>query len=538
MLLSDRLVLTCAHVVKQMGTDKPEERIGIEFIGLPGRQSGVASVVADGWFPERPDQCGDIALLELDCPVPERVSVPLRNMSLRDKDVKAQGYPHGAQVRSEWAELRAVGPGGPNDEWVQLVPRSPVGPRVRRGFSGAGVLDEATNDVVGIVVAAWTTEKSDASYMIPMDTVAAYLPPMASLVAGDAATDRGLVDIAERRLVEVSGGREDTDDTRVRQTVRVVSGWLRPTAPSMAGNVVGPAGAERSAALATVVSLADPVSRKRLPADVVSTVPPELILPTRSVDLAIDATGQTTEQVAVRIAERIGLDTTGADLVARVVPAAAALFLVVDSVDDAATPESLQKNLLGPIAAAAPRCGGKLVLGSRAELLPGVAIMYVDGTATERLDRLEIAIADVDAAERSARMRYAEVALRIANTPKPSTRSAELSIVAYVLRAAARIDEAMLAKAERAAARHLREARDLVSQLDALLNRRDQLRGLLDAYRTRAAGPLVEDAELSRLYRAARDALWRAPCDLDDAQAAVDSYLDAVRRRLAEGREQ
>jgi hypothetical protein len=534
-LLSDRLVLTCAHVVRQGPADEPAERIGIEFVGLPGQPRGGASVMAGHWIPAREDQCGDVALLELDRPVAARVSAPLRNVSTRNKDVKVQGYPHGVRARSEWALATTVGPCGPEDEWVQLIPRSPVGPWVRRGFSGAGVLDEATGDIVGIVVAK---EGSDTAYMIPMDTVAVYLSPVASLVAGDAAADPAFVTKVEDRLNEMSGDRDDVDGSGVRQAARALGDRLRQAAPGTVLNVVGPAEAERSTALAMVVSFSDPVSRRRLPAEAVSSVPSDLVLPARSVDLAIDATGQTTQQLAMRIAERIGFDSAGAGLVDRVVPAAAALFLVVDSADDAATPDSLLRDLLGPVAAAVPHSGGKLVVGSRTELLPGPAVMYVGGVSRERLDRLDKAVADAAAAVRLARERHAEVAPRVTGAPDPgklSTASAKLSIVAHGLRAADRVDEAALADGERAAARLLRDARELFDRLNALLDRRNELRRLLDAYKERTTGPLVEDPELARLYRAARDALWQAPCGLDDAQDTVHRYTDAVRHRRGEG---
>lgn len=62
------------------------------------------------------------------------------------------------------------------------------------------------------------------------------------------------------------------------------------------------------------------------------------------------------------------------------------------------------------------------------------------------------------------------------------------------------------------------------------LERRDDLRGLLGAYRTRAArGGLAEDAAITALFRTAHDALWAAPCDLDAAEHLVERYLHEVR---------
>src|SRR5262249_43118478 len=60
---------------------------------------------------------------------------------------------------------------------------------------------------------------------------------------------------------------------------------------------------------------------------------------------------------------------------------------------------------------------------------------------------------------------------------------------------------------------------------------RDELRGLLDAYRAKA-GRLgaAEDAALDASYRHAHDLLWTAPCDLAAASAAVTGYQQAVLR--------
>ena len=63
----------------------------------------------------------------------------------------------------------------------------------------------------------------------------------------------------------------------------------------------------------------------------------------------------------------------------------------------------------------------------------------------------------------------------------------------------------------------------------ALLDRRAELRGLLDAYQAKAARlGAAEDTELGKLYAQAHDLLWTAPCDLAAAAAAVTSYQEAI----------
>lgn len=66
----------------------------------------------------------------------------------------------------------------------------------------------------------------------------------------------------------------------------------------------------------------------------------------------------------------------------------------------------------------------------------------------------------------------------------------------------------------------------------ALLGRRRELRGRLDAYRVKAAQlRLTEDAEISARYQEAHDLLWTAPCDLRAATMALNRYQQAIAAR-------
>jgi len=63
----------------------------------------------------------------------------------------------------------------------------------------------------------------------------------------------------------------------------------------------------------------------------------------------------------------------------------------------------------------------------------------------------------------------------------------------------------------------------------AAMAQRDELRGLLGAYKAKAARlGAVEDPGLAERYDRARDLLWTAPCDLPAAEAAVAGYQQAV----------
>jgi hypothetical protein len=82
---------------------------------------------------------------------------------------------------------------------------------------------------------------------------------------------------------------------------------------------------------------------------------------------------------------------------------------------------------------------------------------------------------------------------------------------------------------EEQAAAVARGCRDAERQATELTDRRDELRGLLDAYQARAAKlGGAEDRELDARYDRAHDLLWTAPCDLRAAADAVTGYQQAV----------
>ena len=63
----------------------------------------------------------------------------------------------------------------------------------------------------------------------------------------------------------------------------------------------------------------------------------------------------------------------------------------------------------------------------------------------------------------------------------------------------------------------------------AAIDKRDELRGLLRAYKAKAARlGAAEDADLARRHEQAHDLLWTAPCDLVAAEAAVTAYQRAI----------
>ena len=75
----------------------------------------------------------------------------------------------------------------------------------------------------------------------------------------------------------------------------------------------------------------------------------------------------------------------------------------------------------------------------------------------------------------------------------------------------------------------LANARQVAAANRRPLDRRNELRGLLDAYHAKAVDSgRAEEVELAEMHRDAHDALWSAPCDLAAAEVAVRQYVAAV----------
>jgi len=70
----------------------------------------------------------------------------------------------------------------------------------------------------------------------------------------------------------------------------------------------------------------------------------------------------------------------------------------------------------------------------------------------------------------------------------------------------------------------------VVERNRSMLRERDDLRGLVQAYRDKAAAAgAAERPEFDEAFRRAKALLWSAPCDLDAARSEVATYQALVR---------
>ncbi|MGW6528299.1 VMAP-C domain-containing protein [Streptomyces venezuelae] len=179
-LVTERHVLTCAHVVRDHGRHPvavtfPHHR---ELAPVHATVSGT-----DDWQ-GRHDDPGDLAVLELDGPVPlapAEFAAPGDAYGEPRPRLIVYGFPRGydegtiAEYRATAAQLIA-------SEWVQLEAWSAHGQRLAPGFSGAAVALADTGRVVGMLSAADGAPDILSGRMLPTSVMSRYWPRLTELV--------------------------------------------------------------------------------------------------------------------------------------------------------------------------------------------------------------------------------------------------------------------------------------------------------------------------------------------------------------------
>ncbi|MGK5549868.1 hypothetical protein ACSNOH_34900, partial [Streptomyces sp. URMC 127] len=259
----------------------------------------------------------------------------------------------------------------------------------------------------------------------------------------------------------------------------------------------------------------------------------DLLPPVGSVDLALDVSGETVAKVAGRVADRLGLSPAGDEGsavgllgAARAVP----LTIVAEGVDYAADPLALVEftDLL------AAR-GARLLLVFRnpesqsLELALRMADPGKDETAA-RLDRVRDRIDHIARRERTAHDRTALIA---PVRPVPQ-RAAALRLDLTALRRHPEPGSARfltdLGAFESTVEAELLRVEEAIGLAETQIARRDELRGRLEAFFALLASRSMEEEQAAApLYRTAHNLLHRAPCELAEAERAVERFAEAVR---------
>jgi hypothetical protein len=175
------------------------------------------------------------------------------------------------------------------------------------------------------------------------------------------------------------------------------------------------------------------------------------------------------------------------------------------------------------------------------QLAAGVqATMTAAEEFAETVALLETALGERESAIRAARPQVEEAKRKITQCHTAAQDLKVLDRTAAVLReqigtlraAAQQNPQTALERADEVAAKLSQLAlasRDIADAARRQMEARRELRGRLDAYRAKArAVGRAEDIRLDGLFRVAHEALYSAPCDLDEAERLVIVYQIAM----------
>ncbi|SEG89818.1 hypothetical protein SAMN04489712_12476 [Thermomonospora echinospora] len=152
------------------------------------------------------------------------------------------------------------------------------------------------------------------------------------------------------------------------------------------------------------------------------------------------------------------------------------------------------------------------------------------GGIESALTRLGEVLAQARDAYRTVQVKIASPGVDEPADPTPVLRERLAALAG--LRDAGRWPElaGRVAALEGAVAAALEQAERSRRLIGGLLERRDELRGRLDAYRVKAARlGFAEHDELTRLQEQARELLWTAPCDLQRSTVVLAQYQRVLR---------
>ncbi|WGD43275.1 effector-associated domain 2-containing protein [Streptomyces cathayae] len=214
-LLTDRLAVTCAHVVEaalrcRRLDEAPKGAFPVDLPAFP-RSRLTARVAPGGWFRDPP--AGDLAVLTLDGALPAGAApAPVGGGPVGDgASVLVYGHP-ATVLDGVWARARTVAAGGAHPGWLQLDGDGGRGACIERGFSGAGVWDEDQRQVIGVVASVLDgggPVPTRVAWMIPLGLLAGtpFAPPPAG-AAGPGSVDAwDLVDALMATGAAAAGAR-------------------------------------------------------------------------------------------------------------------------------------------------------------------------------------------------------------------------------------------------------------------------------------------------------------------------------------------
>jgi hypothetical protein len=156
----------------------------------------------------------------------------------------------------------------------------------------------------------------------------------------------------------------------------------------------------------------------------------------------------------------------------------------------------------------------------------------VRGHARARVDELSAAVADARAGRQEAVAAWQQAAELVSSLPPVPPGLAEPPLASLEALAAGGQWSRLAAELDRWQAeldQYTAQSAGLRQAAADALSQRDELRGLLRAYKAKAARlGAAEDPGLASMHEHAHGLLWTAPCDLTAANAAVAEYQRAI----------
>ncbi|MDI3408278.1 VMAP-C domain-containing protein [Streptomyces cavernicola] len=183
-LVSERHVVTCAHVVAAAQHAPADTPLTVTFPDGPGLGPYAATVVAHGGWSGAVNDPGDLAVLALDRPAPIKpaeFAPPAAAYGTPAPKLLVHGFPLHYD-EGKIAECRATADQLIAGEWVQLEAWGTYGQALAPGFSGAAVVRADTHQVVGMAVASDRDPRVRGGRMLPAAALPRYWPPLGDLI--------------------------------------------------------------------------------------------------------------------------------------------------------------------------------------------------------------------------------------------------------------------------------------------------------------------------------------------------------------------
>ncbi|MFF2846820.1 serine protease [Streptomyces sp. NPDC058001] len=543
-LLGGDLVLTCAHVVRDPVTGRRPDRVRVDFPsvdGLTDPPARTATVLEGHWLPPFGTSRGDLALLTLDEPAPRPSPVTLWRGDPSGAPVVVDGFP----VRDSggrWISGVCRGAGGHGDERVEFAPSRPEH-LVVAGFSGAAVLQEGTDRVLGIVVESG--DRGRRGHFVPTATIARYLPGVRPHVTGP-----NVIPGAH------SVGPDEARVARPHGLQRTVVDWLHaePGAWDTEVLFLDADDARERRALDLVLTMADrertpgPPDRPGAPYLARAGIAPRL----GSITLLIDATDAALDlpsdpgPVGVALAALDETLTLSAATGEGTRPAVAVI-----GADRSRTEPAVAARVLKDLT----ERGTRLLLaltGSAGEFPQTLPYLLPDDRAERWLERIEGHVGELAAAERRMTRVYRRVERHVAGQARPKEYAAgaqvwlvqldhDVAQYAAMDDAGGRPSSALLEKlgrAEQAVRTYVLRAERAHRALRDVLREHLRLRHLLGAHVDRLTQHgLAEHPRAVTAHIRAEKLLMGDPVPLSEAERGVTEYGRVARELTAQLRE-